>query len=194
MHTWIFFRGLSIWSESLEQKPEAKDSQLRHIPGGHQALPWALGGLHPAHIPHHHPLRVTPTLRIWKETHKGSVTACGHTASSDFPGAQAQVHLSPSSLSICGPLAGWLRCTCEVYCSGTFLRTNREWAFKLKTNCTSSPNICFETTSPSVLRHHITNHPTPQGTGMWLEHAFGDFKNELCSFLKQSHPPASSQK
>lgn len=193
-HTDSFGRGglCPGWkqSESLDQKPEAKGSQLGHTPAGHQALGWRQS----AHILHCHPLRVTPTLQTWKQTHKGSVTARGYTAGSDFPGAQAQVCLSPPSLSVRGPLVGGLRRTCEVYCSSVFLRTNGKWTSKLKTNCTSSPNICFETASPSVLWHPITNHPTPRGTGMTLEHAFGDFKNELCSFLKQSHPPASSQK
>ena len=78
--------------------------------------------------------------------------------------------------------------------SGTFLRMNGDLTSNLKKNCTPSPNICFETTRPSVSWHHITNYPISQGTGIWPEHAFGDFKNELHSFLKQSHPPASSQK
>ena len=78
--------------------------------------------------------------------------------------------------------------------SGTFLRMNGDLTSNLKKNCTPSPNICFETTRPSVSWHHITNYPIPQGTGIWPEHAFGDFKNELHCFLKQSHPPASSQK
>lgn len=174
---------MSPWSRS--QKPRTAKSAYNC---------WALGWLCPTHILHHQPPRVTPTLQMWKQTHRGSVTAHGHLASSDFSGTQAQVCLSSPSLLISGRLVRWLRGTSEVYRSGTFRRTNGKRTSTLKTNCIPSPNICFETTSLSVLRHHITNHLTPRGIGVWLEHAFGDFKNELCSFLKQSHPPASSQK
>lgn len=84
---------------------------------------------------------------------------------------------------------GGLRLTCSVYFSGTFLRTNGNLAPKDKLYAFPKHLLCNYEPLCSVASRYKLPLSSEGRCLAWT--CRGDFKNELRSFLRQSHPPAA---